>query len=362
MSADFCRKAPWLLLAALAVPLAGCGKKEEAREAPRPALTLVAKPSPALDVALSGTVQPQVQSPLGFRVMGRMISRPIKAGDRVEAGQMLAAVDPLALELAAKSAAASLASARAQYDHASANEARQSALLARKTASQATFDAAEQERAAAQASMAQAEANLAKAREQLSYAVLKADWNGVVTATNAEVGQTVAPGQAVLTLAQPANRDAVIDAPDSVAEALWIGEKFNVSMQIDPALKVTGVVREISPQADSATRMRRIKIALDNPPELLPAGRHHFRPDRRRRRLIHPPSRFRAVARRRARQRLRGRSAIPGRFAARRPDRAGPGRALDRARRPDRRRAGCDGRRAPPQAGQVVKIDGSDAP
>jgi RND family efflux transporter MFP subunit len=262
------RVAPLLVLSALA----GCGKKEAAHDGPRPAMTMVASPSPALDVALSGTVQPQVQSPFGFRVMGRMISRPIKAGDRVVAGQMLAALDPLALELAAKSAAANLAGARAQYDHASANEARQSALLAKKTASQAVFDAAEQERAAAQASMAQAEANLAKAREQLSYAVLKADWSGVVTATNAEVGQTVAPGQAVLTLAEPSRRDAVIDAPDSVAEALWIGEKFNICMQLDPATQVAGTVREISPQADAATRMRRIKIGLDNPPETFRLG------------------------------------------------------------------------------------------
>ncbi len=153
-----------------------------------------------------------------------------------------------------------------------ANEARQSALLAKKTASQATFDAAEQERAAAQANMAQAEASLAKAREQLSYAVLKADMDGVVTATGMEVGQTVAPGQAVVTLAEPSRRDAVIDAPDSVAEALWIGEKFNVCMQLDPTRKVTGVVREIAPQADAATRTRRIKIALDDPPDSFRLG------------------------------------------------------------------------------------------
>ena len=145
-------------------------------------------------------------------------------------------------------------------------------MLAKKTASQAVYDAAEQERAASLASMAQAEASLAKAREQLSYAVLKADWSGVVTATDMDVGQTVAPGQAVLTLAEPSRRDAVIDAPDSVAEALWIGEKFNVCMQLDPTVKVSGTVREISPQADAATRMRRVKIALDNPPDTFRLG------------------------------------------------------------------------------------------
>ncbi len=146
-------------------------------------LTVIAAQTPALDVILSGTVQPQVQSPFGFRVMGRMVARPVKAGDRVEAGQLLAAVDPLSLEMASRSASAALASARAHYDNAVTAESRQATLLEKKTASQATFDAAEQERASAQANMAQAEANVSKAKEQLSYAVLKADISLIAPAT-----------------------------------------------------------------------------------------------------------------------------------------------------------------------------------
>jgi membrane fusion protein, multidrug efflux system len=251
-----------LLLAALA----GCGKKEEAREPIRPVLSQIVEPTPALDVVLSGTVQPQVQSPFGFRVLGRMIARPVKAGDRVEAGQLLAAIDPLALEMAARSTSAALASARAQYDNAATAAARQAALLAKNTASQATFDSAERERASAKASLAQAEANVTKAKEQLSYTVLKADYAGVVTATSAEIGQIVSPGQAIVTIAEPNRRDAVVDAPTHVADVLWIGTPFIVSLQLDPTVSVKGTVREMAPQADDATRTRRIKIALENPP------------------------------------------------------------------------------------------------
>jgi membrane fusion protein, multidrug efflux system len=259
---------PLLLLAALAA----CGKKEEAQEPVRPVLSLIAAPTPALDAVLSGTVQPQVQSPFGFRVLGRMIARPVKAGDRVEAGQLLAAIDPLSLEMAARSASAALDSARAHYDNAVTAEARQATLLEKNTASQATFDAAEQERASAQASMAQAEANLSKAREQLSYAVLKSDYAGVVTATSAEIGQTVSPGQPIVTIAEPTRRDAVIDAPTNVADVLWIGTPFKVALQLDPSVAVNGAVREMAPQADEVTRTRRIRIALENPPESFRLG------------------------------------------------------------------------------------------
>ncbi|MCI4684745.1 efflux RND transporter periplasmic adaptor subunit [Candidatus Rhodoblastus alkanivorans] len=260
-----------LPLAAVAA-LAGCKEEKNAPPPPRPAFTMVVEPSAAFDLMLSGTVQPQVQTPVGFRVMGRMISRPVKAGDRVQKGETLAAIDPLSLEMAARTATANLANARAQFDNAAATETRQAALLQKKTTSQASFDTAQQERAAAQANMEQAEANLVKAREQLSYAVVKADYPGLVTATYAEVGQTVSPGQSIVAIAEPSKRDAVIDATENIVDALYIGQKFDVSLQIDPTRTIIGAVREIAPESDSVTRTRRVKIALENPPDSFRIG------------------------------------------------------------------------------------------
>jgi RND family efflux transporter MFP subunit len=265
----FCCRAA--ALAALGL-LAACGKEQPKAEPPRPAMTIVATPTPALDTAFSGVVQPQTQSALSFRVLGRIISRPVKSGDRVEAGQIIAAIDPTAYEAAVRAAAATLASARAQFDNAASTAGRQSALLAKKTASQAAFDSAEQARASAQAAMQQAEASLAKAREQLSYTVLKAEYSGIVTGTSAEIGQTVAPGQAVATVAEPTRRDAVIDAPEAVIDAFVLGEKFTVALQIDPAVTAIGALREISPESDAATRSRRLKIALETPPAAFRLG------------------------------------------------------------------------------------------
>lgn len=246
--------------------LVACNKEQSKAEPPRPAMTVIAALAPALDTAFSGVIQPQTQSALSFRVLGRIISRPVKSGDRVEAGQIIAAIDPTAYEAAVRAAAATLASARAQFENAISTEGRQSALLAKKTTSQAAFDSAEQARASAQAAMQQAEASLVKAREQLSYTVLKAEYSGIVTGTSAEIGQTVAAGQAVAAVAEPTRRDAVIDAPEAVIDAFFLGEKFNVALQIDPAVTAMGSLREISPESDAATRSRRLKIALEAPP------------------------------------------------------------------------------------------------
>jgi RND family efflux transporter MFP subunit len=132
------------------------------------------------------------------------------------------------------------------------------------TRRQTSLDDAEYARAGAQASVARAQANLTKALEQLGYAQLKAEFAGVVTAVSADVGQVVSPGQTVVTVARPDVREAVVDVGPDFPVALQPGS-FTVSLQLLPAIKVEGRIREIAPEADDATRMRRIRIALIDP-------------------------------------------------------------------------------------------------
>ena len=257
----------------LPLSLAACQKPAAEAPAPmRPVLSMVVAPSFDSGLALAGTVQARVQTVFAFRVLGRMIARPVNTGDFVEKGQILAAIDPVALRFAAQSAEAALSSSEAQLANAIGVEERQSQLLKTNATTQALYEAAEQSRAAAQAGVTQAQSALVKAREQLDYAVLKSDFAGVVTSVGAEVGQTVSPGQAIVEVAEPGARDAVIDIPDADAGGLAIGGQFKVALQLDPAIQATGSVREIAPAADAATRTRRVKIALDNPPATFRLG------------------------------------------------------------------------------------------
>ncbi len=51
-----------------------------------------------------------------------------------------------------------------------------------------------------------------------------------------------------------------------------LGTPFDVALQLDPQVRVAGTVREIAPQADTATRTRRTKIALDHPGDAFRLG------------------------------------------------------------------------------------------
>jgi RND family efflux transporter MFP subunit len=251
---------------AVACVLSGCNAEGDATKAqtpPRPVLSVVVKPQEDRSIGFAGTIQPRFQTDRGFRVLGRLVSRQVDVGDVVAPGQVLAQIDPLLLDLAVRGSEADLAKAQAQLANASAAEVRISTLFAKQIANQADLDSAKQSLEAASAGVKQAQASLDKAREQRGYATLTADEFGVVTSVNAEVGQMVTAGQKVMTIARTDVREAVVDIPDGPARALRQGETFAIRLQADPSIAATGQLREIAPQADAATRTRRVKITLD---------------------------------------------------------------------------------------------------
>ena len=252
-------------LALLAGVTACKGEHDPARDTlpVRPVLSIVVKETEPTEVGFAGAIQSQNQADLSFRVIGRMIARTVDVGDLVKVGQVVARIDPQVLDLAVRASLADLEKARSQLVNTVAAEARTATLLANGITPQATFDTARQSREAAAASVQQAEANLDKAREQRSYASLTTEMDGVVTSLDAEVGQTVSPGRKVLTVARTDKREAVVDIPEEAAPLLATGTPFIVELQTDTGIRSRGVVREIAPQADAATRTRRVKITLE---------------------------------------------------------------------------------------------------
>jgi RND family efflux transporter MFP subunit len=261
-----------VVASALALALVGCKPEAKGPEPVRPVLSTILQPAASGSTVAVGTVQPRYETNLGFRVLGRLIARPVNVGDLVEEGQTIAAIDPTALELAVRSARAELSKAEALLENATGTEERKRILIKTDATTKQMLDDAEQVRAGAQASTARARANLTKAIEQLGYAQVKADLAGVVTAVSADVGQVVSPGQSVVTVARPDIREAVVDIGADFPVPLTVGLPFTVSLQLLPDVQVQGQIREIAPQADSVTRMRRVRIALNDPPESFRLG------------------------------------------------------------------------------------------
>jgi RND family efflux transporter MFP subunit len=257
---------------ASALAMAGCKQEAKSPEPVRPVLSAVLQPAASGSMVAVGTVQPRYETNLGFRVLGRLVARPVNVGDVVAEGQTIAEVDPTTLEHAVRSAKADLSKGEALLENAIGTEERKRILIKTDATTRQTLDDAEQVRAGAQASTARARANLTKAIEQLGYTQVKADFAGIVTAVSAEVGQVVSPGQSVVNVARLDVREAVVDIGADFPVALTVGLPFTVSPQLLPAIQVQGQIREIAPQADQMTRMRRVRIALNDPPESFRLG------------------------------------------------------------------------------------------
>lgn len=256
-----------LLLTAL-LALAACSEKEAPPEPVRPVLSVEVKTLNQEDLGrFAGSIQARYESNVGFRIPGRIASRNVDVGAEVEKGALLATLDPTDQQNQLRAAQGDLARIQAQYINAQANARRQQQLFDRGVGAQAQLDIAQTDLKTTRASLDQAKASLSQAKDQLDYVQLRTDHKAVVTAWNAEAGQVVTAGQQVVTLAQPDIKEAVIDLPDTLVDQLPTDVVFLVAAQLEPSINTTAIIREIEPQAQSATRTRRARLTLtDTPP------------------------------------------------------------------------------------------------
>jgi len=264
----------WLLLLAVAIVLASC-KPDAKVEAPeiRPVRTVTAaKGEVGETVVLTGHVQAENEPAFAFRIGGRMIERPVNVGARVEAGQVLAKLDPENELNELRSAEAALAAAQGQLTYARGDFERQRQLLANGHTPRARFDQSQNALQNAQSQVDNAEAQLQIARDRVSWTTLTADASGTVTARGAEPGEVVQAGQMIVRLAREGGRDAVFDVPAQLLRSAPNDAQITVRLTDDPSVTAIGRVREVAPQADPVTRTFEVKVGLSDPPEAMRLG------------------------------------------------------------------------------------------
>lgn len=268
---------PFMALAIIvsASGLSGCNDAKPTEEAIRPVRTIVIDPKPIEDDRQAvGEIKPRLESDIGFRVSGKIVSRLVDVGVSVKKGDVLARLDDQDFQNKLRSAEADVTSAEAALVEASATEDRQTQLLAKGVTTKANFDAAVKNKRAAQANLDSAKAALELARDQLKYTELKADFDGIVTAVGAEPGQVVNSGQMVVKLARPDQIDAVFNIAESAFRDRHPGERPQIVINLlsSPGIIAEGQVREVSPVADPTTRTYQVKVTLDHPPPAMRFG------------------------------------------------------------------------------------------
>jgi RND family efflux transporter MFP subunit len=261
---------------ALYFSLAGCGKEAAQKAAEvRPVRTTVVDPKPIDDDRQAvGEIKPRTESDLGFRVTGKLISRPVDVGVTVKKGDLLGRLDEQDFQNRLRSSEADMAAADAVLAEAKGAEGRLRQLLSTGTTTRANYDVTLRNLRSAEAKLESAKAALALSKDQLAYAELHAEFDGVVTATGAEGGQVVAAGQMIVRLAPPGEKDAVFAIAESAFRERPDAQKpeITVTLLSNPQIVADGVVREVSPVADPATRTYQVKVTMKDPPAQMRFG------------------------------------------------------------------------------------------
>ena len=248
-------------LAAACLLLTACSRPPAPAAIVKPVfVTTVHQLASAQTRAFSSVVRARVETDLAFRAGGKVVERLVEVGDRVEAGQVLARLDPVDYELAVKAAADQVQAASVDARQAAADEARFLRLLADGSVGAADHERQRARSDTAAARLDQATRQLELARRREAYTTLVAPYAGVATALRFERGQVVAEGQAVMSIARRGENEIVVDLPED-----WVGRASRLvataAPWTDPKATIRLVLRELSPQASSQGRTYRARFA-----------------------------------------------------------------------------------------------------
>lgn len=243
----------------------GC-KQEQPHEAFRPVVRtmLVKLGSASWASTFSGVVVARHEVQESFRVDGRMARRLVDVGDRVRAGQVLAALDDSDLRLAMESAQAEFQAATSNKAQALSDERRYAVLLSKNVISQSEYDLKHLAADEARARLDKAVRALDLAKNRLDYTDLISRTTGVVTKVSAEAGQVVAAGQPVVSVATNGEMEVLVDIPESRIAGLK-DSQAEVTLWAHDNVRYKAVLRETAPAADSATRTYAVRFTLLDP-------------------------------------------------------------------------------------------------
>jgi HlyD family secretion protein len=235
------KKRALLLFAAFAaviLVLVLAGKK------PVPVKTMELKPGElrvVVNATTTSTVKSENEVTLSAQRTGRVTALPVKEGDAVKKGALIARLD---LTEEAVQSESVLAQSKATYEEADKNLKRMQDLFDKGMVAQQDLDAV---RRAYEVARSQYQAAAADAGVKRDYSVIRAPFDGVIAKKYTEVGELLLPGKEIVTIVDP-NRIYVLATIDEVdVGRLRLGQPVAITVDAFPGEKFAGTVGRISP-------------------------------------------------------------------------------------------------------------------
>jgi RND family efflux transporter MFP subunit len=264
----------FVLVAGLAIYSVGCGGGD-AEDEPivRPVRYVEVFQSGGVRVRrFSGVAQSAVEAPLSFRVAGTVQQLSVSVGDRVQSGQLIAALDREDYRLQRQDAQAALRRAEAQARNAQANYDRVRGMYENENASLADLEAARTASESAAEQVASATNRLGLAERQLAFTRLTAPRAGAIAAVNVELNQNVRAGQTVVLLTSGSDLEVAVAVPEVLITEVREGSAVTVAFDALADQTFPGTVTEVGVAATETGATYPVTVRLDDSQEGVRSG------------------------------------------------------------------------------------------
>ena len=213
----------------------------------------------------TGTVKPVHESAVAAKLLAKVLEINATAGQVVQKDQVLVKLDDADLQARLKQAEASLTSAQVRSEQTKTEFGRAEQLKSKKAISQADFDTAQAAMKSAAAELERATQAVMESQVMLEYATIRSPMSGTIIDKRVEVGDTVSPGQILLTLFDPTHMQMVASVRESLAMKLKPGQLLPTRLDaLDFDCEAT--ISEVVPESDVASRSFTVKVTGPCPP------------------------------------------------------------------------------------------------
>lgn len=245
------------LAVSLLLVMTSCNKEISTEREPVSVKTIQMTDAGVASMLFSGTVEEESGVILSFQIPGTVDRLPVNVGQRISAGQLVASVNPTAVQNAYDAARATLMQAQDAYD-------RMKQLHDRGSIPEIQW-------VEVQSKLSQASASEQIAKKNLQDCRLTAPFSGIIISKDMEVGQSAMPGQPVVKLARIGKVKVNVAVPESEIGSIRSGDMAEIEV---PALNgnFSGVVTEIGIAANPVSHTYDVKILVDNPTGKLMPG------------------------------------------------------------------------------------------
>jgi len=210
-------------------------------------------------VAVAGT-----ESKLSFRVSGSVISLPVKVGQSVRQGQLIAVIDASDYQLMYEEADAGVKAADAAEKNAGSNFDRISRLYENENVSLSDYEAAKAAYQSAKANEKAAKQRRKLADAQLSYTRLYAAFNGVIADVIIEENENVQAGQPVVILNSSDEIEIEVSLPDFFISEVEEGDHVYVHISSVAGKAFHGTISEVA-YASTYETTYTVNVKVDDP-------------------------------------------------------------------------------------------------